>query len=125
MAELAIAQVIRRRNTVLESLELYRAASAPRSFASFILFLYACENEGLTFSELAELGGMHLASASRLIRCLTGLEPERSIDPPLFRVEDSQTDGRLKTIWLTPEGRAMRDAVERLIAAANPIRCAA
>ncbi len=121
MAEPA-AQTVRCRNSVLECLELYRAAGAPRSFASFVLFLYACENEGLTFSELAELADMPVASASRVIRSLTGLEPERGIDRPLFEVAGSTNDRRLKTIWLTEDGRTMRDAVEKLIAAARPIR---
>jgi DNA-binding MarR family transcriptional regulator len=124
MAEPAVAAILRRRNTILEGLELFRSANAPRSFTSFILFLYACENEGLSFSELAELAGMPVASASRLIRSLTGLEPDRGIEPALFQVEEPASDRRLKMIWLTEDGRAMRDALEGLIAAAHPIRSA-
>ena len=114
----------RRRNTILESLELFRAASAPRSFSSFVLFLYACENEGLTFSELAELAGMSVASASRIIRSMVGslAAPECGIDPPLLAVDGSPTDRRLKALYLTEEGRALRDALELMIAAARPIR---
>lgn len=114
----------RQRNTILEGLELFRAASAPRSFASFVVFLYTCENEGLTFSEAAELSGMSVASASRIIRSMTGsaVEPEYGIDPPLLAVAGSTTDRRVKALRLTQEGCALRDALERLIAAARPIR---
>lgn len=119
--------VLRHRNCVLECLEIFRSANAPRSFSSFILFLYVCENEGLTFSELAELAGMSVASASRLIRFLAGLdlEPKRGIEPPLFNVEGAPEDRRIKTIWLTEKGRVMRDALDGLIAAAHPIQYAA
>jgi len=128
MIETAIATPPgRRRNTILEALELFRSASAPRSFSSFVLFLYACENEGLTFSELAELGGMSVASASRIIHSMIGrlAEPECGIDPPLLAVGGSAADRRLKALYLSEEGRALRDALERLIAAAHPIRPAA
>jgi DNA-binding MarR family transcriptional regulator len=126
MAEQRTRRVPRHRNSVLASLEIFRSANGPRSFASLILFLYACENEGLTVSELAELADMPVASASRLIRSLAGslLERERGADPPLFRLGGAG-DRRLKTIWLTEDGRAMCDALEALIAAARPIRYAA
>jgi DNA-binding MarR family transcriptional regulator len=123
MVELALAPCPRRRNTILEGLELFRAVRAPRSFSSLILFLYTCENEGLTFTELADLAGIPLASASRLIRSLTGRGDgvERGVDTPLFRIETSTHDRRLKQIRLTEEGLRMRQAFETLIAAARPI----
>ena len=83
------AASFRTRSTMLEGLELFRAVGAPRPFSSLILFLYACENEGLTFTELASLSGIHVATSSRLIKALAGspCEPMRAAKAPLFAFE--------------------------------------
>jgi DNA-binding MarR family transcriptional regulator len=122
-AALDVAPRLRRRNSMLEGMELFRSVRTQRSFSALILFLYACENEGLTFTELAELAGMPIASASRLIRSLLGHHDRanQAVDPPLFEVQMSPSDARIKAIVLSEEGRAMRDAFESLIAAARPI----
>jgi hypothetical protein len=111
----------RRRNSVLQGLELFRDVGAPRPFSAMILFLYACENEGLTFTELASLAGMPLASASRLVNALAGPAKGASA-PSLFSLEPAPFDGRLKLIHLNKHGRALRDGLEGLISEARPIR---
>jgi hypothetical protein len=117
------AGAFRRRDTMLEGLELFRSVRAPRPYSSLILFLYACENEGLTFTELAALADMPLASASRLIKALAGARERGKpcVDPPVLGFDGSASDGRLKLVRLTDDGRAMRDALEGVIAQARPI----
>src|SRR3569623_3502701 len=62
----------RERNTILAALELLRATGAPRVFHTLLLFLYVCENEGLTVSELAFVAGMHVTTTARLVKALAG-----------------------------------------------------
>jgi DNA-binding MarR family transcriptional regulator len=119
----------RERNTILAALELFRATGAPRVFHTLLLFLYVCENEGLTVSELAFVASMHVTTTARLVKVLAGEaatvvdseEGDAGLQAPLFAVRPSPDDHRLRFVQLTPEGRALRDRMSGLIAAARPI----
>src|SRR3569832_223679 len=119
----------RERNTLLAALELFRATGAPRVFHTLLLFLYVCENEGLTVSELAFVAGMHVTTTARLVKALAGEgsaaadseEGDAGLQAPLFAVRPSPDDHRLRFVQLTPEGRALRDRMSGLIVAARPI----
>jgi DNA-binding MarR family transcriptional regulator len=112
----------RERNALLAALELFRDLDLPRSIMAMILFLYVCENEGLTVSELAEIGGVPVAGAARLTKTLAGLVREEPMPPDaiLFEVRGG-ADKRLKFVHLSPRGRELRDQLDALIARAAPI----
>ena len=115
---------MRRRNTILAALELFRGEDLPRSLSSFLLFLYVCENEGLTVSELAHVTHTSVAMTARVVKMLAGdttetpLAPDRSI----FILKDSPLDKRLKLVHLSMHGKLLRNRCETLIAEASPIR---
>jgi hypothetical protein len=115
---------MRRRNTILAALELFRSEDLPRSLSSFRLFLYVCENEGLTVSELAHVTRTSVAMTARVVKMLAGdttetpLAPDRSI----FVLKDSPLDKRLKLVHLSAHGLLLRNRFESLIAEASPIR---
>ena len=112
--------VVRRRNTLLEALELFRDIYPGVTIGNMISFLYVCENEGLTILDLAQLTGFYLATASRTIR--TFLEPgaEGALPPELGLIEIAPSP-RGKAIHLTESGRRLRDELQAIIGEANPI----
>ena len=111
---------MRRRNTLLEALELFRDIYPGVTIGNMISFLYVCENEGLTILDLAQLTGFYLATASRTIR--TFLEPgaEGALPPELGLIEIAPSP-RGKAIHLTESGRRLRDELQAIIGEANPI----
>jgi DNA-binding MarR family transcriptional regulator len=120
----------RERNTVLAALELFRATGASRVFYTMLLFLYVCENEGLTVSELAYVARMHVTTTARLVKAMAGEGRAQDADAdgggdgfeaPLLEVRASADDHRLKFIHLSAAGRALRGHVGALIRAAVPI----
>jgi DNA-binding MarR family transcriptional regulator len=129
MTELA-SPARRERNTVLAALELFRATGASRVFYTMLLFLYVCENEGLTVSELAYVARMHVTTTARLVKAMAG-EPGadasdsdgegEGLEAPLLEVRSSSEDHRLKFIHLSAAGRALRSRVGALIKSAAPI----
>jgi hypothetical protein len=126
MSETASAP-LRQRDSLLAALELFRALKVHRSLTTLILFLYVCENEGLNVSELALASGLQLAGAARLVKMLAGEVPEEPIPPEavLFELRSTPEDRRLRFIYLSARGRALRDELDGLIARAVPIRSAA
>jgi DNA-binding MarR family transcriptional regulator len=113
----------RRRDTVLEALERFRRLGSPRAFVSFILFLYVCENEGLTVTELSRVAGATLATTARIVRILSGNEPLEKIpdDCLLFELRLSHNDRRVSFIHLTAQGVDLRNEIDCLIRAATLI----
>jgi DNA-binding MarR family transcriptional regulator len=115
--------VPRRRDTVLAAIEAFREEGFPRGFTALILFLYVCENEGITVSELAHIARLPIPMTARVVKMLAGdaqelpLAPERAI----LELRKSDADRRLKFAHLTARGRALRDRVEAIIADAVPI----
>jgi hypothetical protein len=111
---------VRRRNALLEGLELFRDLYPAITLGNMIAFLYTCENEGLTILDLSQVSGFYLATASRTIRAFSEPEAEGAMPPGLGLVQLTQTEHG-KTIRLTEAGRRFRDQLEQVIAGAAPI----
>ena len=113
----------RRRDTILAAIEAFREESLPRSLTGLTLFLYICENEGLTVSELAHVARVHVAMAARIVKTMAGEAHETPLAPErvIFELRSSPEDKRLKLIYLTGRGRQIRVRLEQLIRDAVPI----
>ena len=85
--------------------------------------LYIAENPGLSTSELAELCGVTLATASRTVRALAGPDIAHSLPPSLglVRLGRLGEDGRLVTVELSEMGRRFCRRLDQLIAAPRVI----
>jgi hypothetical protein len=120
----AAALPIRRRDTILAALEAFREENLPRSLSALMLFLYICENEGLTVSELAFVSRTPVAMAARIVKMLAGETPDALLTPDcaIFEYRTSAKDKRLKFVYLAQRGRLICDRLERLIEDAAPIR---
>ncbi len=100
----------RRRDTILAAIEAFREESLPRSLTGLMLFLYICENEGLTVSELAHVARVHVAMSARIVKTMAGEAHETPLAPErvIFELRSSPEDKRLKLIYLTERGRQIR-----------------
>ena len=92
--------VVRQRNAILETLELFRDLHPGITLGNMIAFMYTCENEGLTILDLAQVSGFYLATASRTIRAFSSPDADGAMSPALGLIEVTQTP-RGKTIHLT------------------------
>ncbi len=124
MSDSEVLTPARRRDTILAAIEAFREEELPRSLSSLMMFLYICENEGLTVSELAFVARVPVAKAARIVKMLAGEATEAPLAPEraLFECRSSSQDRRLKFVYLAPRGRQICDRLEGLIAAATPIR---
>lgn len=113
----------RRRDSVLEALEILRQAEPAISLTHTLAFLYICENEGLNVSELAEVCRTTIATASRTARALTAPNSPDSLKPAAGWVESrtNPTDSKGRVLYLTPTGRNLRDRIDIVIRASQPI----
>lgn len=102
--------VTRQRNAVLEAMEIMRRASVER-VPTMIAFLYLSENEGLCISELAEVSGLNMATASRAAADLVSTDRVGGTEA-LARLEPS---GRVRTLKLTRQGERLRDQIDQII----------
>lgn len=110
----------RRRNAVLEALELFRSEEAGTRLSTVIAFLYVCENEGFCISELAAASGMTLATASRAARSLTAADAPGALAPALGLAE-LRREGKVHALHLTPAGQALRARLNATIIRATTI----
>jgi DNA-binding MarR family transcriptional regulator len=119
----AVATQGRHKNSLLQAIETFDELRAPRPFHTMMLFLYVCENEGLTVTELAFVTRSTVSSTARLVRALAGQNTQDApyLRAPLFDLEGSPKDRRLKFIHLSPQGQSLRSRLEAVIAAAKPI----
>jgi len=112
----------RRRNSLLQALEQFRTLDPGLVITDLVVFLYICENEGLNVKELAAVARLTEATASRRARALGEPDAPGAMAPSVGLVEAYQgDDGRARLIFLTDKGRKMRDQLQRIIAAADPI----
>lgn len=104
-------------NTVLAALELADRAYPGLSMGAFRALLYIAENPGLSTSELAELCGVTLATASRTVRALAGPDIPHSLPPSLglVRLGRVGSDRRLVTVELSDAGRGLCRRFDQLI----------
>lgn len=114
----------RRRNSALEVIERLRRRDPRLSLIHVLTFLYVCENEGLNGAELASICRTTRAAASRAARALTPHGAPESLPPYAGLVEQRpnpiNAHGRL--LFLTEEGRRLRDELDAVIAEGRPIR---
>ncbi len=114
---------MRRRDTILEALELLREHEPAIGLTQILAFLYVCENEGLSVQELAFACGFTEATASRAIRSLAEPGAPGALPPRTGWIQTSPNpqDGRGRMIGLTAEGRRMVRLLDEVISAARPI----
>lgn len=107
----------RRRNAVLAALEVFRGVDAGITTNNIVTFLYLCENEGVSVTELAALAELNPATASRSIRSLAEPEARWALPPYLGLVEvlNYGASRNTKTLRLTPAGAEIRDRINALI----------
>lgn len=109
--------VIRRRDTILAGLEAFRGVDPGITVTGIVTFLYVCENEGISMTELASIAGLRTATASRAIRAL-GVPGVRGSLPPALGLVDVRNFGphlNSKTLFLTDAGRGLKDRLNGLI----------
>jgi len=114
---------MRRRNTILAGLELFRKKTPDLWVNNILTFLYAAENEGLNVKELAQVSRLSEATASRSIRSFAAPGASTALKPALGLVElvENPADGRGRLIYLTDEGRRVATELDELILQAQPI----
>lgn len=107
----------RRRNAVLESIELMRALYPPLWVSAILAFLYICENEGINIRELAYAMQTTDATASRSVRALLAASAEGALAPSLDLLisEESPLDGRGRLVFLSQRGKGLRDMIDGII----------
>lgn len=111
---------VRRRNALLEALELFSDLHPGISLGTMITFLYACENEGATILDLSLFTGFHVPTASRNIRTFCRPDVEGAMSPALGLVEVTKT-AYGKAIHLNEAGLRFRRQLDAVIAEARPI----
>lgn len=108
-------QPTRSRNTILAALETFRRLEGPRPLHLFILFLYICENEGLTVTELAELAQSSVASTARLVKVMAGEAPDPRPELHLVEYRSERSDARVKLLYLSNAGRTLMRRLDEII----------
>lgn len=113
----------RRRDSVLEALEILRGAEPAVSLTHTLAFLYICENEGLNISELAVICRTTIATASRTARALTAKSAPDCLRPAAGWVESRQnpTDSKGRVLSLTEAGCQLRARIDQVIHERQPI----
>lgn len=113
----------RRRNTVLAALEQFRKVSPDVSLGHILVFLYVCENELLSVTEIAIACGFNTPTASRTTRGMFGRNQPGALPPYMGLLEfaPDRSVGNAKAVRLTEGGRALRARLDSLIEAAVTI----
>lgn len=109
----------RRRNAVLASLEAARRRHPQIGLKNLVAFLYVAENPGIQMVELAEVTGLLLPTASRVVRALCDEATPGSLPPHmgLLRLEKPpEGEPGARRIVLTGTGTALAEEIDRLIA---------
>ena len=108
---------MRRRNSALAVLELFRGMTTDLWINNVLTFLYVCENEGASVSEIAQVARLLEATASRSIRSFAEPDAPGAMKPALGLVElrEDPDDGRGRLVYLTPKGRAVAERIDGLL----------
>lgn len=110
---------VRRRNSVLAALERLRAGGEQLNLTEVLAYLYVCENEGLSVSELALLLRTTTATASRTVASLAEAASAGGLELIASRTNEKHAQGRI--LVLSPRGRRMAEEIDQLIDQAVPI----
>ena len=113
----------RKRNAVLQSLELFRAVHPNVNLMQVLAFFYIAENEGLSITELGAALGTTIATASRTARALYEEGRPAALPPSLGLVASQYHPdiANARPLHLTESGIALRDRIEGVIKLAAPI----
>ena len=113
----------RKRNAVLQSLELFRAVHPNISLTHVIAFFYVAENEGLSITELGDALSTTIATASRTARALYEKGRPSALPPGLGLVESQPHPeiANARPLHLTALGADLRDRIDGVIRMASPI----
>jgi DNA-binding MarR family transcriptional regulator len=101
-------------NTLFSAVEAMRTACPRLTLRQAILFLYVCENEGLSLHELAFVSRVGDATTSRGVKMLSSQDPE-VVPAPLLSVRPHPDDKRVVLISLTEHGEALKREIAREI----------
>lgn len=108
---------VRRRNSLLEAVEAFRAVEPRINISELVVFFYVAENPGINIAELAQVAGMNMATASRSIRALTSEETEGALPPycGLIDIRPNPDDARGRILSLSDAGREVCRGLDRVI----------
>jgi DNA-binding MarR family transcriptional regulator len=108
---------VRRRNSALEVLELFRRALPQPTITDLTVLFYVAENPGINIAELADVSHTTLATASRVSRAFASPEADGALPPYLGLIElkpnPHYAKGRL--LYLTEAGKALIDEADKII----------
>lgn len=101
-----------------KALDIFRVRNPGVTVNEIITFLRTCDHEGVSVQELAFLSGLAEPTASRSIRSFGPPGSEWARPPACGLVEAfvNPADARSRVIYLTEEGRSVRDMLTALIA---------
>jgi DNA-binding MarR family transcriptional regulator len=110
----------RRRNTILAGVEQFRLIDPRVTVTNIVTFLYVCENEGLSITELAGVAGLSTATASRAVRALAPPGAQWTLAPhlDLVNILAHGPQRNSKTLVLTARGRELRAKLNEIISGA-------
>jgi DNA-binding MarR family transcriptional regulator len=114
---------VRRRNSVLESIEHLRSVEPRMNVTEMVVFFYVAENPGINIAELAQVAGLNMATASRSVRALADAETEGSLPPHcgLVDIQPNPDDARGRILNLSEGGRALCRRIDNIIRNAVPV----
>ena len=111
----------RRRNAILHGVELFRATAPATNLTGILIFLYVCENPGVSVQSLADLLGLSAATASRSARALLAHGADGALPPyaDLLVLVGDVADRRGREFYLSSRGVQLRgrlnEAIERAV----------
>jgi DNA-binding MarR family transcriptional regulator len=108
----------RRRNAVLEALLAFRAVDSRANLTDVLLVLYVAENPGINITELAEVTGLNMATASRCIRSLSDEDTAGALPPysGLVAISPNPNDPRGRILRLSAAGEALCRRIDAAVA---------
>ena len=113
----------RQKNAVLEGVLALQQAAPGLSLSEILTFLHVAENEGARIKDVAQLCGFTEATASRSARGLAPPDMPGALSPAhgLLVLVRGPRENTSRHVYLTDRGRALRDRINEIIAAASPI----
>jgi DNA-binding MarR family transcriptional regulator len=100
---------------MLAGLEVFRRAGKDLPLGSILAFLHVCSEEGIPVTDLAHLYAFSESSSSRYVRALTRSSPGGD-RKGLVRIVRHAGDGRRHLVYLTEDGRHLRDEIAAALA---------
>jgi DNA-binding MarR family transcriptional regulator len=95
---------------MLAGLNALRRTDKELHLGSILAFLHVCSNEGVPITDLAHLYAFSESSTSRYVHALTRPSP-RGKRSGLIRVVRPTADARRHLVYLTEDGRRLRDEI--------------